>query len=71
MNPPGIAARRLGELSVTLGYAVILPPLPPLPPPRHNTRRIVLGDLTHHNVKQLKLLNTTIFPVSYTEKVPQ
>lgn len=30
--------------------------------------RIVLGDLTHHNVKQLKLLNTTIFPVSYTEK---
>ena len=29
---------------------------------------MALGDLTVHNIKQLKLLNTTIFPVSYTEK---
>eukprot|EP00041_Stephanoeca_diplocostata_P004987 m.54240 g.54240 ORF g.54240 m.54240 type:complete len:172 (-) comp15500_c0_seq1:212-727(-) len=32
------------------------------------TGRICLGDLTQHNIKQLKLLNTTLFPVSYTEK---
>eukprot|EP00037_Helgoeca_nana_P020658 m.206229 g.206229 ORF g.206229 m.206229 type:complete len:166 (+) comp25344_c0_seq3:133-630(+) len=30
--------------------------------------QVVLGDLTQHNVKQLKLLNSVIFPVSYTEK---
>ena len=29
---------------------------------------MALDDLTVHNIKQLKLLNTTIFPVSYTEK---
>lgn len=31
--------------------------------------RINLGDITQHNVKQLKLLNSVVFPVSYTEKV--
>jgi len=37
-------------------------------PTARKPARIALGGLTHHNVKQLKLLNTTIFPVSYTEK---
>lgn len=31
--------------------------------------RLALGGLTQHNIKQLKLLNQVIFPVSYTEKV--
>jgi hypothetical protein len=29
---------------------------------------IELGELTQHNLKQLKLLNRDIFPVSYNEK---
>lgn len=28
-----------------------------------------LGDLTQHNIKQLRLLNQTIFPVTYNDKV--
>lgn len=28
-----------------------------------------LGELTVHNVKQLRLLNSVIFPVSYNDKV--
>jgi len=27
-----------------------------------------LGDVTPHNIKQLKLLNQVVFPVSYNEK---
>lgn len=27
-----------------------------------------LGEITHHNIKQLKRLNTVVFPVSYNEK---
>ncbi|XP_073983028.1 probable N-acetyltransferase san [Rhodnius prolixus] len=30
--------------------------------------RIELGDVTPHNIKQLKKLNTVVFPVSYNEK---
>ncbi|XP_039260202.1 N-alpha-acetyltransferase 50-like [Styela clava] len=30
--------------------------------------RIELGDITQHNIKQLKLLNQVIFPVSYNDK---
>jgi len=30
--------------------------------------KIELGDVTQHNIKQLKLLNTVVFPVSYNEK---
>eukprot|EP01135_Chromosphaera_perkinsii_P008133 Nk52_evm1s1133 gene=Nk52_evmTU1s1133 len=30
--------------------------------------RIDLGDITPHNIKQLKLLNSVVFPVSYNEK---
>lgn len=30
--------------------------------------KIELGDVTPHNVKQLKTLNTVVFPVSYNEK---
>lgn len=29
---------------------------------------IELGDVTQHNIKQLKRLNTVVFPVSYNEK---
>jgi hypothetical protein len=29
---------------------------------------IELGDLTQHNLKQLKVLNRDVFPVSYNEK---
>ncbi|CAK9304405.1 unnamed protein product [Gordionus sp. m RMFG-2023] len=29
---------------------------------------IQLGDITHHNVKLLKLVNQVVFPVSYNEK---
>lgn len=28
-----------------------------------------LGELTPHNVKQLQLINSTVFPVSYNDKV--
>ena len=31
--------------------------------------RLDLGEITPHNVKQLKLINQMIFPVSYSEKV--
>lgn len=27
-----------------------------------------MGDVTPHNIKQLKLLNQVVFPVSYNEK---
>lgn len=30
--------------------------------------RIELGDITHHNIKQLKRLNQVVFPVSYNDK---
>lgn len=30
--------------------------------------KIELGDITPHNIKQLKRLNTVVFPVSYNEK---
>ena len=30
--------------------------------------RVELGELTPHNVKQLRLINTSIFPVSYNDK---
>ncbi|KAL1463111.1 hypothetical protein WDU94_014898 [Cyamophila willieti] len=30
--------------------------------------KIELGDVTPHNIKQLKRLNTVVFPVSYNEK---
>jgi len=29
---------------------------------------IELGDLTQHNLKQLKVLNRDVFPVAYNEK---
>lgn len=29
---------------------------------------IELGDVTPHNIKQLKKLNTVVFPVTYNEK---
>lgn len=29
---------------------------------------IQLGDVTHHNIKQLKKLNTVVFPVIYNDK---
>lgn len=29
---------------------------------------IELGDVTQHNIKQLKTLNTVVFPVSYNDK---
>ena len=31
--------------------------------------RIDLGDITPHNIKQLKKLNSVVFPVSYNDKV--
>lgn len=30
--------------------------------------RIELGTVTHHNIKQLKVVNQVVFPVSYNEK---
>lgn len=30
--------------------------------------KIELGDVTPHNIKQLKRLNTVVFPVSYNER---
>lgn len=30
--------------------------------------KIELGDVTPHNIKQLKLLNQVVFPVSYNDK---
>ena len=32
------------------------------------TSRIELGDVTPHNIKQLKRLNQVVFPVSYNDK---
>lgn len=31
--------------------------------------RTELGDVTPHNIKQLKKLNSVVFPVSYNDKV--
>ena len=31
--------------------------------------RIELGDITPHNLKQLKKLNSVVFPITYTDKV--
>ena len=33
-----------------------------------NRGRTELGDVTHHNLKQLKKLNQVVFPVSYNDK---
>ena len=33
-----------------------------------NRASIELGDVTPHNIKQLKKLNTVVFPVSYNDK---
>ena len=33
-----------------------------------SSSRIELGDVTPHNIKQLKRLNQVIFPVSYNDK---
>jgi hypothetical protein len=30
--------------------------------------KLELGEITHHNIKQLKRLNNVVFPVSYNEK---
>lgn len=30
--------------------------------------KLELGEITHHNIKQLKRLNSVVFPVSYNEK---
>ena len=30
--------------------------------------RTELGDITHHNIKQLKRLNQVVFPVTYNDK---
>lgn len=35
---------------------------------KQSRAKIELGDVTPHNVKQLKTLNTVVFPVSYNEK---
>lgn len=40
----------------------------PTKKPSKSTYNIDLGELTHHNVKQLKVINQTIFPVSYNDK---
>jgi hypothetical protein len=34
----------------------------------HPPPRIDLGEVTVHNIKQLKKLNSVVFPVSYNEK---
>ena len=31
--------------------------------------RTELGDITPHNIKQLKKLNSVVFPITYTDKV--
>ncbi len=39
---------------------------------RYSYRSVIeLGDITRHNIKQLKRLNTVVFPVSYNEKFYQ
>lgn len=30
--------------------------------------RLELGDITHHNIKQLRIINLNVFPVSYNDK---
>ncbi|CAF0857413.1 unnamed protein product [Adineta ricciae] len=37
-------------------------------PPKTKQVKIELGELTQHNIKQLKVLNRDIFPVLYNEK---
>lgn len=37
-------------------------------PSLHFRAKIELGDVTPHNIKQLKKLNTVVFPVSYNDK---
>lgn len=32
---------------------------------------IELGDVTPHNIRQLKKLNSVVFPIAYTDKVSQ
>lgn len=37
--------------------------------PKHSSDiRIGLGELTQHNIKQLRIINRTVFPVVYTDK---
>ena len=31
--------------------------------------RVELGDITPHNIKQLRKLNAAVFPIAYTDKV--
>eukprot|EP00048_Salpingoeca_helianthica_P016534 m.232846 g.232846 ORF g.232846 m.232846 type:complete len:157 (-) comp18886_c0_seq1:34-504(-) len=33
-----------------------------------NSSHIELGEITQHNVRQLKLINSIVFPVNYTDK---
>ncbi|VDP04903.1 unnamed protein product [Soboliphyme baturini] len=33
-----------------------------------SSARLELGDITHHNVKQLKRINQIVFPVSYNDR---
>lgn len=35
----------------------------------NDSGRTELGDVTPHNIKQLKKLNSVVFPISYTDKV--
>uniref|UniRef100_A0A8C0V3K2 N-alpha-acetyltransferase 50 n=1 Tax=Cyanistes caeruleus TaxID=156563 RepID=A0A8C0V3K2_CYACU len=64
---PGIREsvyRRIPDCLATLG-------LEDLRVEKHSTEmgsRIELGDVTPHNIKQLKRLNQVIFPVSYNDK---
>ena len=37
--------------------------------PLNRKGRTELGDVTPHNIKQLKKLNSVVFPVSYNDKV--
>jgi hypothetical protein len=36
--------------------------------PSVTTSRIALGDLTPNNIGQLRVLNSTLFPVNYSDK---
>jgi hypothetical protein len=40
----------------------------PQPTSSRKPASIELGPVTHHNVKQLRVLNAVLFPVSYSEK---
>lgn len=35
---------------------------------RFRSNVIELGDCTHHNLKQLKKINSVVFPVSYNDR---